>query len=113
MSKKTTQSERAGLKFPVGRTARHLRYGRYAPRISSAAPVYMAAVLEYLTAEILELSGNAAKDLKHQRIVPRDIQLAVQGDEELSYLFGRRTLASGGVVPHIHKSLWPKTKTKK
>ena len=72
-----SKSAKAGLTFPVGRIGRFLRKGRYAKRVGSGAPVYMAAVLEYLVAELLELSGNAAKDNKKTRIIPRHIQLAV------------------------------------
>ncbi|XP_063994838.1 histone H2A-beta, sperm-like [Diachasmimorpha longicaudata] len=57
-----TRSRRAQLQFPVGRIHRHLRDGNYAQRISSEAPVYMAAVLEYLVTEVLDLAGYAAKD---------------------------------------------------
>ena len=68
-SKQTSRSSKAGLQFPVGRIARFLRHGRYSERVGAGAPVYLAAVLEYLAAEVLELAGNAAKDNKKTRIV--------------------------------------------
>ncbi len=102
-----------GLQFPVGRLARYLKKGRYAERVGAGAPVYLAAVLEYLAAELLELAGNAARDNKKNRIVPRHIQLAVRNDEELSKLLGTVTIASGGVLPNMHTALLPaKSKTK-
>jgi histone H2A len=111
--KKTTSSAKAGLQFPVGRMARYMRKQRVASRIGAGAPVYLAAVLEYLAAEILELAGNAAKDNKKSRIVPRHIQLAVRNDEELNKLLGGVTIASGGVLPNIHAVLLPKKSAKK
>ena len=98
------------MTFPVGRTARYLRKGRYAARIGGGAPVYLAAVLEYLAAEIMELAGNAAVDNKRVRINPRHIQLAVRNDEELNKLLGNVTIAQGGVLPNIHAVLLPKKK---
>ena len=86
--KSTTASAKAGLQFPVGRIGRYLRQGKYATRMGAGAPVYLAAVLEYLCAEILELAGNAARDNKKSRIVPRHITLAVKNDEELNKLLG-------------------------
>ncbi|KAG2637503.1 hypothetical protein PVAP13_2NG524000 [Panicum virgatum] len=85
--KATSRSSKAGLQFPVGRIARFLKY---------------------LAAEVLELAGNAARDNKKTRIVPRHIQLAVRNDEELSRLLGTVTIASGGVMPNIHNLLLPK-----
>ena len=52
--------------------------------------------------------GNAARDNKKSRIVPRHIQLAVRNDEELNKLLGSVTIASGGVLPNIHAVLLPK-----
>ncbi|XP_073420828.1 late histone H2A.1-like [Dendrobates tinctorius] len=105
---KTSRSAKAGLQFPVGRVHRLLKKGNYAGRIGSGAGIYLAAVLEYLCAEVLELSGNAAKDNKKSRIMPRHIQLAVRNDEELSKLFDGVTIAEGGVLPNIHAVLVPK-----
>ena len=106
--KSTTASAKAGLQFPVGRIGRYLRQGKYATRMGAGAPVYLAAVLEYLCAEILELAGNAARDNKKSRIVPRHITLAVKNDEELNKLLGNVTISSGGVLPNIHAVLLPK-----
>jgi hypothetical protein len=50
--KSVTKSAKAGLQFPVGRLGRYLKKGRYAQRVGSGAPVYLAAVLEYLAAEV-------------------------------------------------------------
>ena len=100
-----SRSNKAGLQFPVGRIARFLKEGRYARKVGSGAPVYLAAVLEYVAAEILELAGNAAKEQKKQRIIPRHIQLAIRNDEELNKFLGKATIASGGVLPYIHTQL--------
>uniref|UniRef100_UPI00358F2AD1 uncharacterized protein n=1 Tax=Myxine glutinosa TaxID=7769 RepID=UPI00358F2AD1 len=107
-AKAKTRSSRAGLQFPVGRVHRHLRKGNYAKRVGAGAPVYLAAVLEYLSAEILELAGNAARDNKKSRIIPRHLQLAIRNDEELNKLLGGVTIAQGGVLPNIQAVLLPK-----
>ncbi|KAJ0232347.1 histone H2A.5 [Hirschfeldia incana] len=106
--KSVTKSVKAGLQFPVGRIARYLKKGRYAIRYGAGAPVYLAAVLEYLAAEVLELAGNAARDNKKNRINPRHLCLAIRNDEELGKLLHGVTIASGGVLPNINPVLLPK-----
>ncbi|KAF9652339.1 histone-fold-containing protein [Thelephora ganbajun] len=108
-----SRSAKAGLQFPVGRIHRLLKKGNYAQRVGAGAPVYLAAVLEYLAAEILELAGNAARDNKKQRIVPRHLQLAIRNDEELNKLLGNVVISQGGVVPHIDPALLPSKSKKK
>uniref|UniRef100_A0A8C2K7J3 Core histone macro-H2A n=1 Tax=Cyprinus carpio TaxID=7962 RepID=A0A8C2K7J3_CYPCA len=102
---KLSRSARAGVIFPVGRMMRYLRTGTHKYRIGMGAPVYMAAVIEYLAAEILELAGNAARDNKKGRITPRHIKLAVANDEELNHLLRGVTISNGGVLPRIHPEL--------
>ncbi|KAM3835968.1 core histone macro-H2A.2-like isoform 2-T2 [Diretmus argenteus] len=105
---KLSRSARAGVIFPVGRMMRYLRTGTHKYRIGMGAPVYMAAVIEYLAAEILELAGNAARDNKKGRITPRHIKLAVANDEDLNQLLRGVTISNGGVLPRIHPELLSK-----
>ena len=107
-TKTKSRSTRAGLQFPVGRIHRYLRKGNYSKRVGSGAPVYLAAVMEYLTAEIIELAGNAARDNKKKRIIPRHLLLAIKNDEELNNLFAGVTISQGGVLPNINSVLLPK-----
>ena len=90
--KAKSRSSRAGLQFPVGRIHRLLRKGNYAERVGAGAPVYMAAVMEYLAAEVL--------------------QLAIRNDEELNKLLSGVTIAQGGVLPNIQAVLLPKKSEK-
>ncbi|KAJ7861543.1 histone H2A [Mycena olivaceomarginata] len=102
-SRNHSRSFKAGLQFP----------GNYAQRVGAGAPVYLAAVLEYLAAEMLELAGNAAHDNKKRRIMPRHIQLAIRNDEELNQLLDSVVICQGGVVPHIDPALLATDKRKK
>ncbi|XP_058984034.1 histone H2A-like [Musca domestica] len=99
--KAKSRSNRAGLQFPVDRIH------------CAGAPVYLAAAMEYLAAEVLELAGNAARDNKKTRIIPRHLQLAIRNDEELNKLLSGVTIAQGGVLPNIQAVLLPKKTEKK
>jgi histone H2A len=65
--------------------------------------------MEYSAAEVLELAGNAARDYKKPRIIPRHMQLlAIRNDEELNKLLSGVTIAQGDVLPNIQAVLLPK-----
>lgn len=106
------RSKRAGLVFPIARTENIIREHNYKMNIGEGAPVYLAAVLEYIAAELCELSGNVARDKKRTRIRPREIFLAIMNDIELSVLFKKTELPGVGVLPYIHLKLLPKAKSK-
>jgi histone H2A len=128
---KTSSSVKSGLQFPIGKVRTLLKgctklqkvvndgssridKAGCDRRITATAPIYLAAVLEYVAAEVLELSGNAARRNKHQRITARDLLLAIDNDEELSFL--KKSLnveiLGGGTLPNIHGRLLPKKSTK-
>ena len=95
--KKGSTNKKAGLTFPVGRVGRMLRKGRFSKRVSAGAAVFLAATLEYLTAETLELaSKTVAKGSK--RITPRALTLAIRHDADLGSLLQNVTISRGGVT---------------
>uniref|UniRef100_A0A8C3X0Y6 Histone H2A n=1 Tax=Catagonus wagneri TaxID=51154 RepID=A0A8C3X0Y6_9CETA len=69
-----SRSSRAELQFPVSRVDRVLRESDYARRLSSYTPVFLAGVLEYLTANILDLAGREASSSHRVRIAPEHVQ---------------------------------------
>ncbi|KAF8259557.1 histone-fold-containing protein, partial [Lactarius quietus] len=89
---------KAGLQFPISRIHEHRTQKNR--RIGAKATVYIAAILAYLPAEVLELAGIASKDLRIKCITPWHLHLAVWGDEELDLLV-KPTLPGGGVRPCI------------
>ena len=70
--------------------------------VGAGAPVYLAAVMEYLAA------GKAARDNKKTRIIPRHLQLAIRNDAELNKLLSGVTIAQRGVLPNIQAVFLPK-----
>ncbi|KAG2221110.1 hypothetical protein INT45_008631 [Circinella minor] len=100
-----TLSTKAGLEFPVTRIHRYLRQGRYSHRFNTNAAIYLTSVLEYITADLLEMAGNAAHANNRKTVTPRHLQLAVRQDPELDKLLSNVIIAEGGVIPYIHPIL--------
>ncbi|XP_042651075.1 histone H2A-beta, sperm-like [Tyto alba] len=85
-----SRSSRAGLLFPVSRVDRQLRRGQFAARFGARAPVYLAAVLQWVTRKTMDAAGKISKKSKQQRISPSHLQTAVQRSSVLrQLLFGR------------------------
>ncbi|XP_032976104.1 histone H2A-Bbd type 2/3-like [Rhinolophus ferrumequinum] len=95
-----TSTSRAELSFSVSHVERLLREGHYAQRLGSTAPVYLAAVIEYLTAKILELAGNEAQNNGQRRITPEFIDMALHNNALLSSFFQNTTVSQ--VAPSQH-----------
>ena len=72
-AKPTAEHAKIGLIFPVGRLGRYLKSGRYAERVGKGGAVFMAAVLEYMICEILELAGEACHEAGMKTIKPRHL----------------------------------------
>jgi histone H2A len=105
-NKQVSRSAKAGLSFPVGRIARMLKNGRYSERVGMGAPIYLAAVLEYLVAEILEVSVMVVRQNKKNRIIPRYIFLGLKEDEEFNKLFAH-TIITSSPSNHPHCRILP------
>ena len=97
----------AGLQFPVLKVAQRM-HGCTGKPPSTLAATYMAAVLEYLSAEMLELGGNVAKDKRCSWIQPPHLHCAIARDEELACMFSSCSILDGGVQQKIHSSLIPR-----
>ncbi|XP_066242624.1 histone H2A-Bbd type 1-like [Saccopteryx leptura] len=78
----TSRTARAELQFPVSRMDRHLRDGHYAQRLSSLTPVFLAGVLEYLVAYLLELASKEADNRHRGRITSKDMKRMVENNPQ-------------------------------
>ncbi|CDS39379.1 H2A histone family member Y [Echinococcus multilocularis] len=104
-----SKSRRCGLIFPVARVRRLLKSSKLtrSTRISVASVVYLTAVLEYLSSEVVDLAGRVAKEIKRKTISPRSIMLAVRADEELLKVLSGVIFPFSGTTPYIYPSLLP------
>ena len=91
--KSVTGSAKAGTLYPVGRLNRLFKQGRYSDRYSRSAGIFLAGVLEYITAEIIELAGSVCEENKKKTIAPKHLNLAVRSDPELNKLMHSITIS--------------------
>lgn len=110
-----SRQNKAELIFPPCVAEKFLRrFGMSKFKISECAPVALAATLEYITADLLEIASHISTDDNRVRITVRDLTLSSQNDPEISQLFRDLNVCflGGGVIPYIHPSLLPKPEEK-
>lgn len=110
-----SKSQKSGLVFPVARVNRLMKRSSGMPRVGGSAPVYMTAVLEYVTAELMEIAGQHTKQAKpgRKRITPEDIVMAVRGDPELAKIFKNSSVYTGDKLNKVSDALKPSDSDKK
>ena len=105
-NKPQSKSSRCDLIFPVGRIHRCFKQGKYSASVGIGAGVFTAAVLEYITTEILELAGKAAEEQNILKIKPHHLQLTFSNDTELNKLMAITTVTtSTNVVSNLQAFL--------
>ena len=105
-----TSKPRQGLQFPVGKVNKLLRTCCNVESMDIVVSIYATAVVEYLTAEIMELAGHTAQENKNNRITPRHIMLAIKSDSELTQLLMNIMGKQSNILPNVKTQLLPKDK---
>lgn len=104
VKKKTlSKSARAGLVFPVAKVNKHLRQAHKSSRVGGGAPIYLAGVLEYAAAEILEMAMAGMS--KRKRITPTDILCGVRSDRELNIMLSGTSVFVGDRVTGVSQAI--------
>ncbi|XP_058907160.1 histone H2A-Bbd type 2/3-like [Kogia breviceps] len=96
-----SRTARAELSFSVSHMERLLREGHYVQRLSSSAPVYPVAVIQYRTARVLELAGHEAQNSGRRRLTPELVDVAARSNALLSDFFTTSTISQ--VAPAQHQ----------
>ena len=128
-----SRSAKAGLTFPVSRLNRHLRERGAIARVGAGAPCYLAAVLEYSAAEVLEVAGNICNRSKRKRVsklvspteathhsppadppapAAQDVLAAIRGDVELNRLLAGAAFFTGSKLRNVGKAIHPASRAK-
>lgn len=100
------RTAKAGLLFSVSRLENRLKKVCIKRQVGKTAPVYLAAAIQYIVGEIIEIAFETAKKHNRTRISPRHIFLAVKNDEDMNKII-TGTIAKSGRVPGIHPVLLP------
>lgn len=109
---KQSRSSRAGLLFPVSRIERQLRRGQFAERFGANAPVYLAAVLQWVTHKTMDMAGKISKKNNQQYISPCHLQMSIKNSPVLKHLLGSGPKHRGRAVPKSQR-VASTSKTKK
>jgi histone H2A len=107
--KSVSKSAKAGLTIPVPRVNAVIKRTSGMKRVGGTAPVYAAAVMEYILAEIVELAGNGVKKAGRKRINPEDVSSAIRGDKELFRALKGISLFTGDHLKNPSKALLPRS----
>ncbi|GBM55321.1 hypothetical protein AVEN_253988-1 [Araneus ventricosus] len=98
-SQKTSKSKKSGLIFPVSRIKTMLRVQKVADRITDKAAVYLTAVVEYLSLEILEISLTTAQAERQHKIQPSHVNTALKKDQDFVKHFVRAIVPKSKFIP--------------
>lgn len=92
LAKKVVRSQKHGLHFNVGTLSKYIRQGKYSDRIGSNVPVYVSAIMQYISTELSDVCSDVAQAEGKTKVKPRHIMLAIRKDEELNKLVGVDTI---------------------
>ncbi|XP_068526444.1 late histone H2A.2.2-like [Anas acuta] len=109
---RSSRSSRAGLLFPVSRIERQLRKGRFAERLGARAPVFLAAVLQWVTHKTMDMAGKISKRSNQHRISPSHLQMAVRNSSALKQLLLGKPRHHSRAVPQSQRVAAPSRKRK-
>ena len=86
--KGVSRQAKAGIIFPPSVVEKFLRcFDSSLIMVTHTAPVFLAAVMEYICMEIIELASMLAASERRIRITVSDIESSVKNDAELSRIF--------------------------
>ena len=105
-----SRSSRAKLTLPISRVDRRLKLAG-AKRVGATSSVFLAAVMEYLIAEVLEITGQDVMKSKRSRIMIEDIMHTIRSDYDLHKCLNGASIFCGEGVKGVYKAVTlPKAK---